>query len=397
MNIVDWILIGGIVVFALVGWRRGFVAGLFSFVGFFGAGLLASLIVPRALSGLDLNPLVRGLIVGGTILVASFAGQFAAGILGDRISDTLTWRPARALDHVGGAVLNVLVLGVVIWLVAGVAGYLTTSSVTRQINQSKMVESLQWLMPPQTQSIFNGLEGVLQSPSVPTIFAGLDAFVGPDVDPPDPAAVTSAVDVAGRSVVRVFGSADACSSQVSGSGFVVAPNEVMTNAHVVAGVREPKVQLQRGSTDLPATVVYFDPSADIAILRTAALGLPPLALSVDPGATGDDAVVAGFPHSGPFTLEPVRVRTLVHAQADDIYGDAGTMRDTYLLRGSVRKGFSGGPLLKPDGSVMGLVFGADAGQQTTGYALADSEITTALTSLGDSAAPVGTGSCAIRD
>ena len=398
MNVVDFILLGAVIVFALIGWRRGFVAGLFSFAGFFGAGLIASLILPRLLDGLGWSPVVRGIVMGLLILAASFAGQFVAGILGDRISDSLTWRPARALDHFGGAVLNVLVLAVVTWLVAGVAGYLPSSSVTREISDSTMVSGIQSLVPPETKTIFDGLQGVLQTTSVPTLFAGLDAFVGPDVAPPDASAETHAVVDAASSVVRVYGDAADCERQVSGSGFVIAPHRIVTNAHVVAGLDKVTVQQQRAIFGLDATVVYFDPKEDIAVLNVPDLTAPPLDLEPDGASTGDSAVIAGFPHSGPFRLTPVRVRTLVRAQANDIYGDAnGVVRDIYLVRGSVQKGYSGGPMLSEAGSVLGIVFGADAEQSTTGYVIAESDLETALRSASTAEEPVDTGSCHIRD
>jgi S1-C subfamily serine protease len=397
VNLVDWVLVGAVLIFALIGWRRGFVAGLFSFVGFLGAGLLVALILPTFVEGTDWSPLTRGLIIGAAILVASFAGQFAAGTVGDRISDSLVWRPARILDHVGGAVLNVVVLAVATWLVASVAGYLPTSSIGRQISESSMVTSIEGLVPPQTRSVFSGLEGVLQTTDVPALFNGLDGFTGPEVAEPSPSSLTSAVDEASQSVVRVFGEAPECGNEVSGSGFVVSPHRIVTNAHVVAGVRHPFIQIQRENQAIRATVVYFDAQTDIAVLYVPSALPAPLPVAKGATARGDEAAVAGYPHSGPFVLEPVRVRTAVTSYGEDIYGNAGVTREVYLVRGRVQKGMSGGPMLAPDGRVLGMVFGSDQTQETTGYVLAASELDSVLDSSRDNPQGVDTGSCRIRD
>ncbi|MEI6362836.1 MAG: MarP family serine protease [Actinomycetes bacterium] len=397
MNLVDWVLLGAIVVFALIGWRRGFVAGLFSFVGFLGAGLLVALILPKFVEGTDWSPLTRGLLIGAAILVASLTGQFVAGTFGDRISDSLVWRPARVLDHVGGAILNLVVLAVVTWMVATVAGYLPASSVTDQISQSTMVTSIEGLVPPQTQSVFSGLEGVLKTTSVPTILGDLQTLNGPEVAEPSLTSLTPAVRAAGQSVVRVFGNATECGTQVSGSGFVISPHRIVTNAHVVAGVNSPKVQIQREGQGIKATVVYFNPETDIAVLYVPSVFSEPLPLAKAKAATGDPAAAAGFPHSGPYALEPVRVRTSVNSFGQDIYGSTGQMRDVYLVRGSVQKGMSGGPLLAPDGTVLGLIFGSDPTQQTTGYAIADTELVKVIDETRNLKKRVDTDSCAIRD
>jgi S1-C subfamily serine protease len=397
VNLVDWVLLGAVLIFALIGWRRGFVAGLFSFAGFLGAGLLVALILPRFVESTDWSPLTRGLLIGAAILVASFAGQFVAGTFGDRISDSLVWRPARVIDHIGGAVLNVVVLAVVTWMVASVAGYLPTTSITKQISESTMVTSIEQLVPPQTQGVFNGLEGVLRTTNVPTILGDLQTLTGPEVAEPSQTALTPAVRQAGASVVRVFGEAPACGTQVSGSGFVVSPHRIITNAHVVAGVEHPRIEMQREGQGIKATVVYFDPEVDIAVLYAPNVFLDPLTLAEQKATTGDSAAVAGYPHSGPYDLQPVRVRSSVNAFGQDIYGSGGPMRDVYLVRGRVQKGMSGGPMMRPDGTVLGLVFGSDPTQETTGYVIASSELSTAIDASRDATKAVSTDSCRIRE
>lgn len=395
MNVVDWVLIGAVIVFALAGWHRGFVAGLLSFVGFLGGGLAAAFLLPEILDRLVETDWLRVLLLGIGVLVLALVGQFAASILGERIRDTLTWRPVRVLDNLAGAGLNVLALAVVTWIIASAVAFLPVTLVSQQVTESKVLVALDSIVPVPARNAFSDLRALVGTTEVPRIFSGLAQVTGPDVDEPDPASVTVEVDRARESIVQVTGDTPDCSASVSGSGFVAAPGRVLTNAHVVAGVQEPIVRVRQSDPGLPATVVYFDPATDIAVLEVPGLQSPPLPLAADLARSGDPAVIAGFPESGPFRVEPARVRTLVTAVGDDIYGDAGVERQVYAVRGTVLPGNSGGPLLRPDGSVVGMVFGAEEDAEETGYALTNDELRPVLASAGDRR--VDTGSCRIRD
>jgi S1-C subfamily serine protease len=245
------------------------------------------------------------------------------------------------------------------------------------------------------RNAFGSLRDLVGSTSVPRVFSGLAQITGPEVDPPNPASVTLEVDRARESIVQVTGATPECSASVAGSGFVVADGRVLTNAHVVAGVDRPRVRVRLSDRGLPARVVYFDPRTDVAVLEVPDLDTPPLRLASDEARTSDAAVIAGFPESGPYRAEPARIRTTVTALGDDIYGDAGVERDVYAIRGTVLPGNSGGPLLRPDGLVLGMVFGADEEAVSTGYALTAEELTEAIDAVGS--ARVDTGSCRIRD
>lgn len=397
MNLVDWVLVGAVVVFALAGWRRGFVAGLLSFAGFLGGGLAAAFVLPGILDTLIETEWVRVLALGVGVLVSALLGQFAASILGDRLRDAITWHPARLVDNAAGAGLNVLALAVVTWIIASALAYLPVTMVSQQVTQSRVLVALDSLVPVPARNAFGDLRDLVGTTEVPRIFSGLGQITGPDVDPPSPAFVTVEVDRARDSVVQVTGATPRCSATVSGSGFVAADGLVLTNAHVVAGVREPMVRVRQSDPGLPATVVYFDPGVDIAVLSVPGLAARPLALAPGLAESGDPAVIAGFPESGPYRVEPARVRTVVTALGDDIYGQAGVERQVYAVRGTVLPGNSGGPLLRPDGLVLGMVFGADEQAEATGYALTGDELRPVLASVSASDAPVGTGSCRIRD
>ncbi len=395
MNLVDWVLIGAVIVFALAGWHRGFVAGLLSFVGFLGAGLAAAFILPGIIDALIDVRWLSVLTLGVGVLVCALAGQFAASMLGDRLRDFITWRPVRLVDNVAGAVLNVLALAVVAWIVASALAFMPVSLVSQQMTESRMLVALDSIVPVPARNAFGSMRDLVGTTSVPRIFSGLAQITGPDVDPPDPAAVTSEVDAARESIVQVLGDTPECSASVSGSGFVVADGRVVTNAHVVAGVTKPTVRVRVSDPELSASVVYFDPETDVAVLDVPGLAAAPLRLATKTAATSDSAVIAGFPESGPFRTEPARVRTVVTALGDDIYGKAGVEREVYVLRGVVLPGNSGGPLLGPRGQVLGMVFGADEEAEATGYALVGDELRAAIDAVASS--PVDTGSCRIRD
>lgn len=394
MTIVDWVLIGALVVFALAGWFRGFVAGLLAFIGFLGGGLAAAFILPGILDSLIEAEWLKIAAVAGGVLIVALIGQFAASILGQRLRDGITWRPVRLVDNIAGAALNVVAFAAVLWIIASALAYLPVSAVSEQVTQSRVLVALDSLVPPQARNAFSSLRALVGQTDVPRVFSGLAQITGPDVDPPDPAAITDAIDEVRPSVVQVFGDAPECRTGVTGSGFVIEPGLVITNAHVVAGVDQPRVRERQGERALRVTVVYFDPETDIALLEVPRLDSPALALARTPAASGDSAVVAGFPQSGPYRTEPVRIRTTVRALGDDIYGKAGVEREVYTFRGTVLPGNSGGPLLHPDGSVLGMVFGADEQMDATGYALTNSELVEALT---QPRGETDTGSCRITD
>lgn len=395
MSIVDWVLIGALVVFALAGWFRGFVAGLLSFVGFLGGGLAAAFVLPSILdSFIDTEWLAIAAVALG-VLITALVGQFAASILGRRLRDGITWQPVRLVDNVAGAALNVFAFAAVVWIIASALAYLPVSLVSEQVMSSKVLVALDSVVPVQARNAFSSLRSIVGQTSVPRVFSGLAQITGPDVARPDPAAITREVDSARESVVQVSGETPECSSGVTGSGFIIEDGLVITNAHVVAGVDVPKVRVRQGDRPARATVVYFDPSTDIALLSVPSLVGGPLPLAPDQGRSGDPAVVAGFPSSGPYRTEPVRIRTTVRAVGDDIYGQAGVEREVYAFRGVVLPGNSGGPLLTPEGDVLGLVFGADEEAESTGYALTANELRAALDAPRDALAD--TGSCRIRD
>lgn len=396
MNLVDWVLVGATIVFAWAGWRQGFVAGVLSFAGFLSGGLAAAFLLPRVSAAVTDNPVARvGIVVAG-VIIAALIGQFIASLLGRRLHAAITWRPARLIDNAAGATLAVLALAIMAWIVASAVAFLPQLPMASQIQQSRLLVAVDTAVPNQVRDAFVGLRNMVSSADVPRVFSALGSFPGPEVELPDATVILEgAVTDARPSVVRVTGNSDECEISVSGSGFVYAPEHVMTNAHVVAGITSPEIQVRASQPLLSATVVYFDPKVDIAVLYVPGLTAPDLGFAKDAAESGDDAIVAGFPEGGPYDSVPARIRDSITARGDDIYGKSGVKREVYSFRANVKQGNSGGPLLTAQGEVLGMIFASGSG--TTGYALTAQQLAVPSTRALRSNEPVPTGSCRIDD
>jgi S1-C subfamily serine protease len=218
--------------------------------------------------------------------------------------------------------------------------------------------------------------------------------IGPVPSAPAIALDDPALTRAAQSVARITGTAYACGVTASGSGFVVADDRVVTNAHVVAGVDAPLVELP-GQAAKEGRVVYFDPVDDLAVI--AVDGLDAAALPVVPAlAVGSAAVVQGYPYGGPFTSGGAQVLSEGTVPVPDIYGDQSAPRDIYALGAVVRPGNSGGPLLTSAGEVAGVVFARSETDDDVGYAMTPAELDPVLAQLGSMSAPVASGSCTTR-
>jgi S1-C subfamily serine protease len=211
------------------------------------------------------------------------------------------------------------------------------------------------------------------------------------VDPPDASLASHPVVAeAAHSVVKIRGVAPGCQKILQGSGVVIAPNRVMTNAHAVAGGNDFTISVD--GEDHAAKVVSYDPNADISILDVPGLQAPPLAFAEDTAPTGSDAVILGYPGGEPFVATPARIREVIELTGPDIYRTTSVKREVYVIRGKVRQGDSGGPLIDLDGGVLGIVFGAAADDRNTGFVLTAKQVSAQAASAGNSA-PVATGEC----
>ncbi|HET9654054.1 MAG TPA: MarP family serine protease [Kineosporiaceae bacterium] len=380
--------------YAISGYRQGLVVGALSLCGFLGGALVAMFLVPVLTQGLQPG-LQRSFLVLVAVLLLAWIGQLLGAMLGGKVREQLTFPPVQVVDQLLGAIAGLVSVALVLWFVGGALRASPSPSVARAVASSRVLAGVDRVIPDRLTTLANSFREAVAGSSFPRVFAG----VGPEqilrVPAPDPGAMPSVtLHQAQRSLVKITGEARACSRGQEGSGFVVAPERVATNAHVVAGVRSPSVQVMGVGRHYDATVVLFDPRRDIAVLAVPGLKAPALRLGDDQG-NGEDAVVAGFPRNGPFSSSPARVRSVIQASGEDIYGQPGVTRQVYSLYAVVEPGNSGGPLLAVDGSVAGIVFAKSLDDPQTGYALTLSESRADLVAGSTASAQVGTGGCAV--
>ena len=383
MNVLDILLVLAAVWFAVVGYRQGFIVGVLSVVGFLAGGLTAIVLLPplwRELGG-DSSPSTVGAVVAVVIVVVcASVGQAFTTQLGNRIRVHVTWEPAKAVDATGGALVNVLALLLVAWLLGSALATTSLPTVGREVRNSSVLQGVSQAMPSRADTWFAGFSSVLAQNGFPQVFSPFTSEPITAVPAPDPTlAGSAAVAKAKRSIVKVTGTATSCSKSLEGTGFVFGKQRVMTNAHVVGGVKEPTVQVGGEGRVYDADVVLYDWRRDIAILEVSELRAPALEFADGAATTGDDAIIAGFPENGGFDARSARVRGRVQANGPDIYHRGTVRRDVYSLRGTVRQGNSGGPLLTPRGQVYGVIFAKSLEDANTGYALTNDEVRETVT------------------
>jgi S1-C subfamily serine protease len=392
MDVLDLVLVVVCIGFAISGYRQGFLIGVLSFVGFLGGGILgAKYAAPlhQAISGPgDRSPVFALLVV----FVAATVGQLLATAIGIALRRRITWDPARLIDSVGGAAVSVVSVLLVAWLVGSALAHSAVTTVARQVRHSALLTGIDSVMPDSVPTWFAAFRRLIDENGFPQVFGA----IGPErivkVPPPDPRVANSrAVRLAQPDIVKITGVAPSCRRQLEGSGFLYAPQHVMTNAHVVAGVTGPTVHAPDGR-DYPAQVVLYDPKRDIAVLYVPGFGQTPLQFA-GTAARGQSAVVAGYPENGPFRPVAARVRGVETARGPDIYQSSQVTREIYSVYAVVRPGNSGGPLLAPDGRVYGVVFAAAVEDRHTGYALTAGEVAPDARAGAQARQPVSTRGC----
>lgn len=380
--------------YAISGYRQGLVVGALSLGGFLGGALLAMLLVPAVTQSMAAG-LQRSFIVLVGVLLLAWLGQLIGALVGGKVREQLTFRPAQVVDQFLGAVAGLISVALVVWFVGGALRASPSPSVARVVASSRVLAAVDSVVPDQLTTLANSFRNAVAGSSFPRVFAGVGREQIREVPPPNAGAMPQAVLTrASRSIVKITGEARSCSRGQEGSGFVVANERVATNAHVVAGVRQPSVQVRGTGRSYLARVVLFDPKRDIAVLAVPGLNAPALRMGADLESSAD-AVVAGFPRNGPFSASPARVRSVIEATGEDIYGQPGVGRQVYSLFAEVEPGNSGGPLLAVDGSLAGIVFAKSLDDPRTGYALTLSEARSDLLAGTAATDQVSTGACAV--
>jgi S1-C subfamily serine protease len=379
-----------LIAYAIGYYRTGFVAGVLALCGFLGGGFLGLWLLPGILTSWSAtadSPLRQGLLLIVGVLVLATIGQGVGARVGLRLRSLLHLRPLRKVDSLLGAVGGVIVFAILAWFVAGSVQRELPPGAAEAVHNSRILQGVDRAMPSGADRFFAALRQMVDDRGMPDVYAGPVA----PVKPPGSEVLRGAgVARAGESIVKVTGVANSCGLALEGSGWVAAPHRVVTNAHVVAGVEQPRVQV--GGRSFPATPVAFSPDRDIAVLAVPGLNAPAL----PPGgqlSRGDAAVVAGYPENGPYRLDGARVNARLFALGTDIYGEPAAPREVYAITGRVQPGNSGGPLLSLTGQVVGTVFAKSARGTATGYVLTLNESRPVLDKAARATTPVSTGPC----
>ncbi len=388
MTTIDWLIVAFTALLAIYGYLQGFIVGVLSLAGFALGAIIGTRIAPLILPGGDRSQYapVFGLI--GALLVG---GVFASGLegLGMRARAALRIPGLKALDGLLGAALTACVGLGIAWIVGAVALQSAGSQPLREdIQRSAILGELNQLLPP-SGPILNALARFDPIPSVR----------GPAADVPLPTRgilASPRVRAARRSVVRVLGSA--CGLGIEGSGWIIAPGLVVTNAHVVAGESDTVVQDGGHSPSLTAVPVSFNTRDDIALLRVPGLSEPALSVASARGV-GTAAAILGYPEDGPFDAEPGRIGQTLDVRTQDAYGQGSIVRSITPMRGLVRPGNSGGPMVDAAGQVVATVFaavtgGAASAQGPGGFAVPNALVLSALAQARGRTGPISTGACA---
>jgi S1-C subfamily serine protease len=393
MNPVDVVVVVLVLSFGVAGLRQGFLVSVVSFAGFAVGGVIGLLAMPHLL-GSQSPGKVRALLALGGVLVLASAVQAVAAWLAARWRQHLTWRPARRVDAVAGGVVSTVAVLAVAWLLGSILARADASvPFAADARDSRVLAAVGAVMPGTPDQVFSAFGDLLDTTGFPQVFTDLTQEHPVPVAAPDSAvARLPGVRAAAASTVKIVGTAPSCSRRIEGSGFVYAPHRVMTNAHVLAGVTDPRVYVDGSGLGYQATVVAFDPSTDIAVLWVPALDLAPLSFG-GPVGSGTDAAAIGYPGDGPLVVSPARVRGTTRAIGQDIYGNGRIVRSIYALRALVRPGNSGGPLAGSDGRVLGVIFAASRNDPATGYALTAAQVADAASAGRSATSAVSTGRC----
>lgn len=372
---------------ALRGRGLGFVRQLFSAVGFFGGLFLGSWLQPHVVQ-LAHTTLSRALILVITTMSCALIGLTIGEYAGVHLKLRFFNSDINKLDNVLGSGLSVVSLLLSVWLLASIARGLPFNSFQVSLRDSRIVAGLNRLLPP-APGIIASLGHLIDPNGFPDVFIGSEPSPS-QVNLPALGNLAAAVNADRGSVLRIRG--QGCGAIISGSGFVIAPGLVATNAHVVAGIDHPYVQDSNQS--YRASAVWFDPNLDFAVLKVPGLPEAGLKLAAGSEARGTPAAVLGYPGGGNFNAGPAAIIDEFNAVGRNIYGSGHTIRDVYEVKASVIPGNSGGPLVAANGQVIGVVFAESTSYNQVGYALTTSQVSNEIHQAEASQQAVGTGSCA---
>jgi S1-C subfamily serine protease len=387
MNIIDV----AIVLLAVASLARGFRIGLARQAGST-VGFIFGLFVGSWISSFVVDSLSSSIAKSIASLTAVLAGGFLFMALGEMGGVWLKQRLTvnKALNEVDGGLGSVMAAITVIfaiWLGASILVLGPPGGFQQTLRGSHILSKISNRLPPATQ-LLGSLNKLIDPNGFPQVFRGLEPNPG-SAKLPDLGSFNSVVKTAQASVVKVEGTG--CGGIVEGSGFVISDDDIATNAHVVAGVRSPKVLDRNGIHN--TRVVWFDPEVDLAVLQVDDLAGKPLAVNDTTVDNSTPGVVLGYPGGGNFDAEPAAIIEHFTAVGRNIYGEGVTNRDVYALQAHIIPGNSGGPIIGADGTVLGVVFATSTSYNNVGYALTGHQVAGELAHAKNSTTPQNTGEC----
>ena len=388
LTVLDIVLILALLSYLIYGLRNGFLVTVGGLAGFAAGAIAAFFAVPLVSTFVeDSGWRLTAIIAAAVVLMA--LGHGLGTMVGRQLRGVVRMRPLRAVDRLVGGALNLVVSALVMSMLAFSVSSLGVPVVSQQLAESKVIRFIDGLTPTPVKATMAQLRSTVIGNGIPTLIEGLDQ--GQAVQVPNTSTNTPALNKAAQSVLRIAGTAYECGQNQTGSGFVVSPDRVLTNAHVVAGVSQPVVEMPDGGA-MPGRVVYFDTKRDLAVLAVDNLPTQPLPLSRDlPG--GSQAAFAGYPHGGPFQSKPAMVQDIATVLVPDIYGNNPSPEDIYRLAGDVQPGNSGGPLLTTDGQVAGVVFAKATSDAEVGFAITMNDVDPVAQQAPSLSSPVSSGQC----
>lgn len=387
MNVLDIVIIVFVVIQAAVWARNGLVRGVFSLGGFWLGIFVGALVAPYTMEYGD-DATSQLLIAVITVLGAAFVGESIGRAVSNRLSGFREKLHLERVDGVLGAAFSVFMTLGIAWLLAAMLGGGPVQSLNSQIRNSSIIQAMNRTLPPAPE-VLSKISALIGASGFPDVFVGEIPRPIEPVNPPTSGEVAEALQVAGRSTVRVEGIG--CGGQLTGSGFVAAPGIVVTNAHVIAGIDQPFAVDVNGRH--PAVPIIYDPDLDIAILRTDGLAGASLPLAENDFPRGTTATALGYPGGQSLEANAAGVLRQLDARGRNIYGNDIVVRSVYELQSNIVQGNSGGPLVLSDGTVIGVIFARSQANANIGYAVTALEVAPLLQQAQASEQPVDTGAC----
>jgi S1-C subfamily serine protease len=389
VQLFDLVLLVVLFMALMAGLSRGLLATLGGLIGLVVGGVGAFWAVPAVNDVLPTSEWRGPVSVAVAILLPLFCASVGAG-MGRSLRQGVDRTSLRPLERLLGGVANVGVVALALSFVGNAVSATGAPGVASAVSSSAVLRTIDELTPPAVGRPLAEMRAMVLDDGLPRLnilMVPRDTPVVPAVDLDN-----AELEASAQSVARISGIAYACGKSSTGSGFVVAPDRLVTNAHVVAGVDLPVVELPGGEVR-EGRVVYYDPVDDLAVIAVNGLAADPLDIAPTLSA-GDRAVVQGYPYGGPFTSGSAGVLSVSTTRVPDSYGRSANNREVYSLAAEVRPGNSGGPLLTTGGDVAGVIFARDVSEENIGYAMTNAELLPVADRATELDTAVSTGQCA---